>query len=114
MSPQEKEKLNRIEKKLDDFLFLYNKENHSNRMEMNRTLVLKDVQNITEFDNFAGLKLGHSASKVGWFGVAPVARAGSISAPASQGGTYSQSNVQSIVTAVDAIRTALQNIGIIA
>lgn len=49
---------------------------------------------------------------LGFYGVAAVARAGAITAPATQSGAYVQADVQSIVTAVNSIRTALTNIGI--
>ena len=114
MTPQEKEQLNNIEKKLDDFLYFYNKESYENRLEIKRTLVLKDVENKTEFDNFAGLKLGHSTSKIGLYGVDPVIRANAILAPIIAGSTYNQSQMQSVVDSVNQIRVAIKNFGIIA
>lgn len=112
MTPEEKQQLNDVSKKLDDLIFLYNKENFPNRIDTNRTLVLRDVENKVEFDNFAGVKIGHSTSKVGLYGTTPVVRASAISAPNTQGSTYSQADVQSIVTAVNSIRTAIKNFGI--
>ena len=95
--------------KLNDLLLKYYSENYPNRMELNRTLVLKDIQNKTEFDNFSGIKLGHSTSKVGFFGVTPVGKSGAISSPTGGATVDSQAR-----TAIDSIRTALTQIGITA
>lgn len=53
-------------------------------------------------------------SLVSFYGVTPVAQATAIAAPNTQTGAYVQADVQSIVTAVNAIRVALQTIGITA
>lgn len=61
-----------------------------------------------------GTVLGQStADLVGFHGVAPIARAAAPTAAATQGGTYVQADVQTIATAVNAIRTALINKGIL-
>jgi len=62
-----------------------------------------------------GLKIGTTTSeKISVYGVTPVIQAGAISAPATQSGSYVQVDVQSIVTAVNSIRTAITNFGITA
>lgn len=54
----------------------------------------------------------HNGSTVGFYGVTPVARAAAITAPTAAGATYVQAQVTSLVTAVNALRTALTNVGI--
>ena len=62
-----------------------------------------------------GLKVGMAITqKLSVYGVTPVVQAGAISAPTTQGVSYVQADVQSIVTAINSIRTALTNIGITA
>lgn len=53
-----------------------------------------------------------TTTQIGLYGVAPVARAGAIAAPTPPGVIYSQAESQSMEAAVNAIRTALTNIGI--
>ena len=62
--------------------------------------------NIVAVDTTGGV------SRLGLYGVTPVIRASAITAPATQSGAYVQADVQSIVTAVNAIRVALTNVGI--
>jgi hypothetical protein len=59
-----------------------------------------------------GLRLGVSGGQVGFYGANPVARAAAIAAPTAPSASYVQAEAQSMKTAVDAIRTALTNIGI--
>lgn len=48
----------------------------------------------------------------GLYGVAPVARAASVVTPTAPGAAYVQAEAQSAVTAINAIKAALTNIGI--
>ena len=59
-----------------------------------------------------GLRLGVSGGQVGFYGATPVARAAAIAAPTAPSASYVQAEAQSMKTAVDAMRTALTNIGI--
>mgnify|MGYP000259409408 CR=1 FL=1 len=61
-----------------------------------------------------GLQVGKSGGKLGFYETTAVVQASAISAPTSPGATYSQAEAQSMETAVNAIRTALANIGITA
>lgn len=65
-----------------------------------------------------GLEVGgdmkHTGTKTGLNGATPVVQAGAIAAPTAPGAAYSQAEAQSAVAAINAIRTALQNIGITA
>ena len=60
-----------------------------------------------------GTQLGTSAAqKIALHGVTPTIQSLKINDPSSAGGTYSQAQVQSIVTAVNAILDALESKGI--
>lgn len=56
--------------------------------------------------------LGGVGKTVGLYGATPVVRAAAITAPTAPGTIYSQAEAQSAVTAINAIRTALANIGV--
>jgi hypothetical protein len=56
----------------------------------------------------------HTGTKFGVNGKTPIVKAAAITAPTAAGGTYVQAQVTSVVTAVNAIRTALTNVGITA
>jgi|ERR1051326_4082952 hypothetical protein len=65
--------------------------------------------------NTNGTKIGTATTqKLGFFNTTPVVQAAAISAPASPGGLYAQSDAQSAVNAINSIRTAIKNIGITA
>ena len=60
-----------------------------------------------------GVSIGvNAASRVGFYAATPVVRASAISAPTAPGAFYSQAEAITMETAVNAIRTALLNIGI--
>jgi hypothetical protein len=61
-------------------------------------------------DGTAKVSISNTGTAVN--GNAPVAKAGAIGAPNTQSAAYVQADVQSIVTAVNSIRTALTNFGI--
>lgn len=79
-------------------------------------------KNIQIFDNrhiqvgrATGTKIGTATDqKVGFYGVPPVVQAGAISAPAGGGSSSLDAVDQTARTAINAIRTALTNIGITA
>jgi len=52
-------------------------------------------------------------SKLGFFGVEPVDQPETVANANSQGGTYSQTDVQSIATAVNAVIARLKELGLI-
>ena len=55
-----------------------------------------------------------NANAIGLYGATPVTRAAAITSPTAPSATYVQAEAQAMKTAVDAIRTALTNIGITA
>jgi hypothetical protein len=56
----------------------------------------------------------HKGLTLGFFSVTPVVQAGAITAPNTQGAVYNQADANTIVTAVNSLRTALKNVGITA
>ena len=98
-------RISRLESLLSILIF-------SDRYVFQKDLQFQDGRNM-QFATGTGTKIGTATGeKIGLYGVTPVVQAGAISAPATQGGSYVQSDVQSIVTAVNSIRTAIKNLGI--
>lgn len=107
------ERLLLIEEKLNKVLAYYEQENFSDKMVLRRNLILKDKDGKVVLNSQeGGVTIGSASGKVGLYGKTPIVKASTIAAPSAAGGTYSQSQVDSIVTAVNAIRVVLQNIGI--
>jgi hypothetical protein len=105
MTPQQEQLLRSLEKRLNDL-------EKSDRFSVYKLIQMFDGKNF-QFGQTTGTKLGLSASeKSSFHGVAPVVQAGAISAPTAPSGTYVQAEAQSMETAVNAIRTALQDKGI--
>lgn len=83
----------------------------SDRLTVARLLQFLDGRNI-QVGKTTGSKFGtEAAQKIAFHGIAPCIQASAISAPATQGVGYVQADVQSIVTAVNLIRTVLVNKG---
>ena len=101
-----KQQVDNIERKLDDFLSDYYRNNTPTTQKFTKKVI------IGAGIDLANSSIGTSSSLMSVYGVTPVAQASAISAPATQGGTYNQSDVQSIVNAVNSIRTAIKNFGI--
>ena len=99
-----------IQRKLDEFLSEYYRNNNPTSTIFTKKCYFPGGIDISQ----GVINLGGSGSTIGLYGVTPVVKAGAISAPATQGGAYVQADVQSIVTAVNSIRTALTGIGITA
>ena len=86
----------------------------SDRFIFQKLIQMLDGRNF-QFGRTTGTKLGTASDqKVSVFGVTPVVQASSIGAPTSPGATYSQSEAQSAVNAINSIRTAIKNFGITA
>lgn len=79
-----------------------------------RDMQIANGRNI-QIGKSVGTSIGtESTQRLSVYGEIPVVQAGAISAPNSQTGSYVQADAQSIVTAVNSIRTALTNFGITA
>lgn len=86
----------------------------SDRFTFEKHLQLLDGRNI-QTGRGTGTKIGTATDqKIAFYGKTPIVQQGSINAPSTPGGLYSQSDAQSAVTAINSIRTALINIGITA
>ena len=119
MTPEEKKLLLDTAEKLDKFLDVYYRTNFVDRMVIIKDLELKarlilGAGSSLDLSGTSQLKLGNAATTIGLYGATPVAKAGAIATPNPQTGAYVQADVQSLKTAIDAIRTALTNIGITA
>lgn len=80
-------------------------------LTLNNDVTIKDGKNFI-LGTTTGTKFGTSTSqKLAFFGKTPIPQQGAITAPATQTGVYVQADVQSIVTAVNAIRTYLTAFG---
>lgn len=64
--------------------------------------------------NVRAIKTIGGQLRLGFYGNTPVAKAAAIAAPVAAPAAYDQAQAQSVVNAVNAIRTALTNIGITA
>lgn len=139
MTPQERKLLEdtaksvrTVQKQLADFLIIYYQTNFPDKMIIRKNVEV--VGNLTISNNFTisgditlaegsdfvlgtstGTKFGTSTSqKLAFFGKTPLPQQGAITAPATQTGVYVQADVESIVTAVNSIRTVLNAFGFIA
>lgn len=107
------QELNEINEKLNRILALYEQENWVDRMVLYRALQLKDKNQLTVLDSgLDGIKLGATNGKVGFYGLTPVTRSGSITSPSGGGGSSTDAIDISARTAIAQIKSALTNIGI--
>ena len=102
------QRVDALEKKLDQFLYEYNRNN--NPTQQTFTKKCSFVGGVS----FNGSSLGSAGDLMSVYGETPVAQAAAISAPSVPGATYAQAEAQSVVNAVNNIRNALQNFGITA
>ncbi len=86
----------------------------SDRYTIQKTTQFFDGRKI-QFGTTHGSSLGtQTTQKISVYGVTPVVQAGAITAPTGPGGTYNQTQIQSIVVAVNSVRIAIKNFGITA
>lgn len=86
----------------------------SDRYTFEKTIQILNGRNI-EIGGVDGTKIGHlSLSKIGFWGATPVDQPASVSDPSNAGTLYSQTQAQSVVDAVKAIISRLEEAGIIA
>lgn len=111
---QLKQQVNDLQNKLDAFLNSYYRSDYPDKYVFNKKVVLNNQDLNTEGTN--GMKIGNSGSKLGVYGVTPVVQASAISTVSgSAGGTYGgteQTLINNLVTAVNAVKTAIKNYGI--
>ena len=110
MEKSTQEQIDEIKRTLDLFLSEYYRNNNPSSHIFTKKVYFKGGLDLSS----PSVTIGSTSGTVGLYGETPVVQAGAISAPATQGGAYVQADVQSIVTAVNSIRTALTNIGVTA
>lgn len=98
----------------EQLITLWNQLSTADKYTFQKNLQIFDGRNII-LGTSTGTSIGtNAAQKLSIHGVTPVVQANAISAPNSQGSTYSQADVNSIVAAVNSLRTAVKNFGITA
>lgn len=106
MTPQELERLNKLEKKLDDFIVMYQRTHFIDRDVFNNKIVLNN--NIEIGKN--GTKIGTStADKIAFFGGTPVDQPATVADPSGGATVDSQAR-----TAIIAVIDRLQELDLIA
>lgn len=86
----------------------------SDRFTFEKLIQILDGRNV-QTGRTTGTKIGIATNNLlGFYGVTPVDQPATISDAATQGGTYNQTDVQSIATAVNTIIDRLQELGLIA
>lgn len=106
MTPQELERFNKLEKKLDDFIVMYQRIHFIDRDVFNNKIVLNN--NIEIGKN--GTKFGTSTSdKIAFFGGTPVDQPAAVSDPSGGATVDSQAR-----TAIIAVIDRLQELDLIA
>jgi len=104
MTPEEKTQMDRLEKKLDTFLELYYRTNLIDKTVFTNPVIFSQ-QNDTSF--------GKSTDKLSIYGATPVVRASAITAPSGGGASFTDAIDITGRTAINAIRLAIKNFGII-
>ncbi len=107
MTPEERARLEYLEGIVTRFML-------QDRYYAEKNLQFADGRNIV-LGGTTGTKIGTATTgKLSFFNATPVVRQATINAPTSNGGTYNQSDVNSIVTAVNNVISTLRTYGLIA
>lgn len=86
----------------------------SDRYTFQKHLQLFDGRNI-QLGKATGTKIGtETTQKLGFYNKAPVVQPAAVTGASAQGGSYNQTNVQSIADAVNGVITKLQSLGLLA
>ena len=98
----------RLERQLQDLSERYDRGNNSTSQEFTKKVILRGGLSLN------GGSLGSVGDVMSVYGKAPVAQAASIATVSTVGPTYTQSEINAIVTAVNNINIAIDNFGITA
>lgn len=100
-----------LERQLATLLSEYNRNNGPSSQ-----IVTKNTKFVGGLDlsSATSLALGSASASIGFYGETPTTQYAAIAAPTNPGAAYVQAEAQSAVTAINSIRTALQQIGITA
>lgn len=86
----------------------------TDKVIFNKDIMMQDGRDFI-FAKGTGTKIGtESTQKIGFFGATPVVRQANINVPSTQGATYNQADVNTIVSSVTSILTVLDNYGLTA
>lgn len=106
--------LEQLETKIKELEGRLNKLDVSDRLIFYKLTQILDGRHV-QLGLSTGTKIGTATTqKLGFFNKSPVVQRSAIGAPSSPGATYSQSEAQSAVTAINSIRTALSDLGLTA
>jgi len=103
-----KQQVDALERKLDQFIDQYNRNNSPTSQIFTKRVILNGGLSLQ------GGSLGSVGDSLSVYGESPVAQAVAIAAPTAPSAAYVQAEAQSAVTAINAIRLALSNFGITA
>ena len=79
-----------------------------------KNIQIFDARNI-QLGRTTGTKIGTATDQLlAFYGITPVNQPATVTDAATQGGTYDQTNVQTIATAVNALIDRLQELGLVA
>lgn len=99
-----------LEKAIEKLLSEYNRNNGPSSQIVTKNTKFVGGLDLSQLTN---ISIGNSSSTVGLFGSTPTTQYPAITAPITPSGTYVQAEAESVVIAVNGLRTALQQIGII-
>ena len=105
MTPQEKQQLDNLERKLDRLLIMYQQNFFIDKVVFDKPVTFRDTFSV-ESNSFA---LGNSASTIGFYSATPVIQPATISDPS--GGANIDSEAR---TAINTLIDRLQELGLIA
>lgn len=97
-----------LERKLDQFIDQYNRNNNPTSQTFTKRVILNGGLSLQ------GGSLGSTGDSLSVYGVAPVAQAAAISAPSAPSATYVQAEATALTLIVNNIRLAIKNFGITA
>lgn len=104
------QQVNEIERKLNEFLSEYYRNNNPSTHIFTKAVSFKNTLDLSS----PSVNIGSPSGTVGLYGSGGVVKAAAITAPSTPSAGYVQAEAQSAVDKINLIRTALNNIGITA
>ena len=110
----QEERIAQLEQQVDDLKRNISMLFFSDRYIFSRDLELQGARNI-QLSTLVGTKIGTGTNQLlGFYNVTPVDQPATVADAATQGGTYNQTDINTIVTAVNTVIDRLQELGLIA
>lgn len=103
--------IDEINRRLDSFLSEYNRNNNPSSQVFTKNCQFVGGLDLSQTQT---LRLGATGGSIGLYGETPTTQFAAIAAPSNPSAGYVQAEAASAVSAINSIRTALQQIGIIA